>query len=136
MIRIAFASDTQDGLDGIIAQHFGRCPFYTFVDIEDGEIKDWLVVPNPAAEEHSPGQIPKFIAEQGAHIIVAGGMGPRAQEWFLELGVKPFVRVSGRIKDVIPLILKGELESITTPDRECDKKEGNCGENGSHSHHG
>jgi len=132
MIRIAFASETSEGLEGIIAQHFGRCPFYTFVDIEDGMVKDWLVVPNPAADEHSPGQIPQFIAEQGARIIVAGGMGPRAQEWFLKLGVKPFIRVSGKIKDVLPLILKGEIEPITTPDKECDKKEENCEGGGHH----
>ncbi len=126
MIRIAFASETPDGLEGIVAQHFGRCPFYTFVDVEDGEVKDWLVVPNPAAEEHSPGQIPQFIAEQGAQIIVAGGMGPRAQEWFLNLGIKPFIRVSGRIKDLLPLILQGEISPIDSPDSECENKEEGC----------
>lgn len=131
MIRIAFATDTPEGLDGIVAQHFGRCPFYTFVDVENGEVKDWLVVENPAASEHSPGQIPQFVADQGAHIIVAGGMGPRAQEWFLKLGIKPYIRVSGSVKDVLPLIIKGELEPLKTPDKECDKKEGDCG-NGHH----
>jgi predicted Fe-Mo cluster-binding NifX family protein len=131
MIRIAFASDTPEGLEGRIAQHFGRCPYYTFVDVEDGKVKDWLVVPNPAAEEHSPGQIPQFVAEQGAQIIVAGGMGPRAQEWFLKLGVRPFIRVSGKIKEVLPLILKGEIEPITTPEEECGNKEKNCGERSS-----
>ncbi len=125
MIRIAFATENPDGLEGIIAQHFGRCPYYTFVEVEGNEVKDWLVVTNPAAEEHASGQIPKFVAEQGAKAIVAGGMGPKAQEWFLDLGVKPYVHVSGKISDALPLILKEELQPLTTPDKECDKKEKN-----------
>ncbi len=119
MVRIAFATETPDGIRGEIAQHFGRCPYYTFVDVEEGEVKDWLVVTNPAAQEHNPGEIPRFIAEQGATAIVSGGMGPRAQEWFLRLGIKPFVGVKGKIKDALPLILKGELEPIEKPRREC-----------------
>ena len=119
-MRIAFATETPEGLKGRIAQHFGRCPYYTFVDVENGEIKDYLVVENPAANEHSPGQIPQFISEQGASIIVSGGMGPRAQQWFLDLGVKPFVGVYGTIEEVIPLIIKGEISPIEKPE-ECDE---------------
>ncbi len=121
-MRIAFATETPEGLKGKIAQHFGRCPYYTFVDVENGEIRDYLVVENPAANEHSPGQIPQFIAEQGAGIIVSGGMGPRAQQWFLDLGVKPFVGVSGTVEEVITLILKGKISPIEKSG-ECDKKE-------------
>ena len=133
MIKIAFATETPNGLDGIVAQHFGCCPYYTFVDGEKGEVRDWLVVQNPAVDEHSPGQIPQFAAGQGAHIIVAGGTGPWAQEWFIKPGVKPYIRVSGKVNDVLSLILKGELKPIDTPDKECDKTEGDCGND--HHHH-
>jgi len=37
---------------------------------------------------HEPGLYPRLLGEKGADIIIAGGMGPRAQELFNENGVK------------------------------------------------
>lgn len=102
---LAFASDDDKGLDGVLSYHFGRCPYYTFVEIEGNEVKNVTVEPNPAAESHNPGEIPQFIASKKAEVIFAGGMGPRAQEWFTQLGVKPIINAYGRIKDLISQFL-------------------------------
>ncbi len=127
MIRIAFATETPAGLDGEVARHFGRCPYYTFVDVEeDGKVKDYLVVPNPAAEGHGPGEIPRFIAEQGAAIVVSGGMGPKAQEWFLQLGIKPYVGLEGRVRDILPAILSGKVEPLESPGEGCGEGDKDC----------
>lgn len=125
--RIAFATEDSSGLDAKISAHFGRCPFYTFVEVENGKVVEVLSVPNPAIQEHQPGQIPQFIAEQGCDIIVSGGMGPRAQQWFLSLGVKLYVGVRGKIKDVLALILEGKLKPLESIEKQegCKRKD-NC----------
>ncbi|MCD6445854.1 hypothetical protein J7L49_03610, partial [Candidatus Bathyarchaeota archaeon] len=41
--------------------------------------------------------------------ILAGGMGPRAIDWFNRLGVQPITGVSGRVKDVLDDYLAGKL---------------------------
>ncbi len=126
-VKIAFATEDNLGLDAKISAHFGRCPFYTFIEVEEGEIVEVLSVPNPAIQDHQPGQIPQFIAEQGCDIIVSGGMGPRAQEWFLSLGVKPFIGVTGKVKEVLPLIIEGKLKPLENVEKKggCEHK-GDC----------
>jgi len=103
---IAFSSDDNKGLDGVLAYHFGRCPYFTFVEVEDNEVKNIMVEENPYANSHEAGVIPQYIHEKGAEMIVAGGMGPKAQDWFAKLGVKPVVGGYGRIKDLVAEIVK------------------------------
>lgn len=73
---LAFATDDNRGLESMVSYHFGRCPYYTFVEIDGGKVKDVAVEPNPGAEQHAPGVIPEFVAGHGAKVVFAGGMGP------------------------------------------------------------
>ena len=43
-----------------------------------------MITPPP----HEPGLLPRWLAEKGANIIIAGGMGKRAQDLFTEQGIK------------------------------------------------
>ena len=111
---IAFSSDDNRGLDGVLAYHFGRCPYFTFVEVDGEKIKKVTIQENPYVDSHEPGQVPQYIHSQGAEMIVAGGMGPRAQEWFANLGVKPIAGAFGKIRDLIGAIIQGSVE-ISTP---------------------
>jgi len=112
---IAFASDDNRGIDGILAYHFGRCPYFTFVEVVDNDIKNVTVENNPYADSHEPGVVPEYIHSKGAEMIVAGGMGPRAQEWFSQLGVRPVVGGYGRIKDIVEQIIQGPVRVSAVP---------------------
>ena len=112
-MRIAFASEENKGLDSQLAFHFGRCKYYIFVDIEDKKIKNVEVKENQFFENHQPGVVPQFIADEKANVIIAGGMGPRAIDWFKRLGVKPITGVSGKIKDVLNDYLEGKFSEAT-----------------------
>ena len=46
-------------------------------------LKTTMLVPPP----HEPGLLPTWLQEQGADVIIAGGMGSRAQELFLGKGI-------------------------------------------------
>ena len=39
MKRISLVSEDNQGLNGQMSQHFGRCPYYLIVDVEGHEIK-------------------------------------------------------------------------------------------------
>ena len=98
-----------------VSAHFGRCPSYTIVDIEDGKVIKKEVVDNPG---HMPGAIPQFLHEKGVECIIAGGMGMRAVGFFDEFGIKPIVGVQGSIDEVIEKLTKNELkdgESLCSP---------------------
>lgn len=107
-MKIAFASEEGKGLESTLAYHFGRCPYYVFVEVEDGGIKSVETKANPYFNAHVPGVVPRFIAKEGAKIIFAGGMGPRAIDWFRRLGIQPITGVSGKVGDVLNDYLSGK----------------------------
>lgn len=109
--KIAVASEDHMGLNSQVSAHFGRCPYYTLVEIEDDKIKQVTNVENPYYISHGqPGLAPNFIKQQGAQVIIAGGMGPRAIEFFNELGIETATGAIGRTADVVNSYLEGNLQ--------------------------
>lgn len=100
-MRIAIATD-----EGFVAAHFGKCPLYTIVDINDGKIKYTEIMENPG---HEPGLLPKLLHNKGVQYVIAGGMGPRAIGFFNDFGIKTLIGVSGKVEDVISEFIKGTL---------------------------
>ena len=80
VVRIAISTDGD-----LVSPHFGRCPSFTLVDIEDGQITKKEVISNPG---HQPGFIPQFLHQNGVSCIIAGGMGMRATGFFTEYGIR------------------------------------------------
>jgi len=101
-LRIAISTDSV-----FVSEHFGRCPSFTIVDIEDGRVANTKVLENPG---HQPGAIPQFLHQKGVNCIVAGSMGLRARGFFDETGIQAFLGVTGKVQDVIGALLNGTLE--------------------------
>jgi len=89
-----------------VAAHFGRCPEYTIVDIENGAIIRTEVKANPG---HNPGAIPQFLHQQGVAVIVAGGMGMNAQQFFAEYDIQTIIGVTGGVADAAAQLAAGTL---------------------------
>jgi ATP-binding protein involved in chromosome partitioning len=70
---------------GKLCSHFGHCDQFALVETRDGEIKGKTMHTPPP---HEPGVLPKWLHEMGANVIIAGGMGSRAQQLFSENGIK------------------------------------------------
>ncbi|MEA3493011.1 MAG: NifB/NifX family molybdenum-iron cluster-binding protein [Candidatus Margulisiibacteriota bacterium] len=101
-MKIAISTD-----NGMLSAHFGRCPEFTIIEIEDNKLKNRSVIPNPG---HHPGFLPKFLHENGVSCIIAGGMGHRAQDLFTEQGIKTILGVDGSIEDIIKETVAGTLK--------------------------
>ena len=109
-MKIAISTD-----EGQVSAHFGRCPEFTILDIEGDKLINKEVLANPG---HQPGFLPQFLHEKGVACIVAGGMGPHAQQLFAEKDIKTIVGVSASIEQVINDLLAGTLnggESLCKP---------------------
>lgn len=100
-MKVAISTDND-----YVSAHFGRCPFFTIIDIENGKIVKQEVIDNPG---HQPGLIPKFLNEKGVQCIVAGGMGMRATGFFQEFGIETIVGIQGPISDVVNKLEQGAL---------------------------
>ena len=91
-----------------VAGHFGHCENFIFFDAEGQEITAENSVPNPG---HRPGFLPNFLADNGAEVIIAGGMGGGAVDIFNERGVEVIVGAQGDARTAVESYLKGELKT-------------------------
>ncbi len=75
--------------DGKLATHFGHCEQFAFLDVnlEERSIQGRSDLTAPT---HEPGLLPRWLAEQGAEVIIAGGMGQRAIDLFVRNGIKVY----------------------------------------------
>jgi len=109
-MRVAISTEGDN-----VSAHFGRCPVFTIVDIEDGKVSNKEQIDNPG---HHPGFLPKFLHDKGVICIIAGGMGQNAVQLFEQEGIQHIVGVNGLIDDVIGRIVDGTLaggESLCKP---------------------
>ncbi len=113
-MRICFTADDSNGLESVMSYHFGHCSHYVIVDVEGSEVKDVKTIENPFADEHNPGELPAFMKENGVDVIITGGMGPRAQQYFTDYGIKPVTGAYGKVKDVLEEYLGEKLTFSTS----------------------
>jgi predicted Fe-Mo cluster-binding NifX family protein len=103
--------------DAKVAAHFGHCSHFALFDVDEATktIVKKEVIPSPG---HQPGVLPSWLAEQGVSIVIASGMGSRAQALFSEHRIKVVVGVCGDDPQKAVLdYIKGEL---ATGDNICD----------------
>ena len=116
-MRIAISVETKNELDSIVAHHFGRCPYFAFVDVDERDIKSVELVDNPFYAGHQPGQVPGFINQQKADVMLSGGMGGRAIQFFQQYGIQAATGATGTVRTALESYLGGEL-SGAAPCRE------------------
>ncbi len=102
-MKIAISTD-----NGNVSEHFGRCPQFTIADIEDGKVTKKEVIENPGHD--SVGSLPKFFHDMSVTVMIAGGAGFRAQEFFKEFNIDMILGVSGSVDETIEKYAKGKLE--------------------------
>ena len=91
-----------------VSPHFGRCPTYSVVKVENGKVIERMELQNPG---HRTGFIPKYLSEKGIDVIISGGMGHRAIGFFQEFGIETVLGVQGKVEDIVDMIIKGSLKS-------------------------
>jgi len=114
---------------GRLSEHFGHCEQFALIDadLESKHIvSQTRVVPPP----HEPGVLPRWLHEQGAKVIIAGGMGRRALDLFIQNDIAVHTGIAGATpEELAHAFLTGALGD-TTPT--CGHGRGE----GHHHHHG
>jgi len=96
-----------------LCMHFGHCERFDIFDVnpETGEIISKEMFNPPP---HTPGLYPRLLNGKGADVIIAGGMGARAQELFNQNGIKVITGASpesGTPEDIVRLYLSDALQT-------------------------
>jgi predicted Fe-Mo cluster-binding NifX family protein len=102
-MKVAIATD-----QSYVSAHFGRCPSYTIYEVVDGKVQQKEEIDNPG---HQPGFLPRYLSEKGVNVIIAGGMGPRAQGLFEQNHITTVIGVQGPVDEIITKFINQELEA-------------------------
>jgi predicted Fe-Mo cluster-binding NifX family protein len=111
--RIAIPSNGEGGLKGTRAGHFGHCDVFTFVDVENGKIKEISTIQN---QEHVQGgcMVPvNLLAGYEVNALVVGGIGMRPLMGFKQVGIDVYYDASRpEIRPVVEDLIAGKLPMI------------------------
>jgi len=102
---------------GKLSLHFGHCDQFAIFDVDDN-IKKVINRKDATPPAHEPGVLPRWLHENNVSVIIAGGMGQRAQQLLAQNGIKVIVGASdGSLEELVSAYLENTLE---TGDNICD----------------
>lgn len=99
-MKIVIPTDGKKGLRDNVAEHFGRCNTYTFLD-EKGKILE--IIDNTS--EHMGGSVlpPELMKNHGADILLCRELGPRALNLCKQLEIDVYVHRAKTVKEIYEL---------------------------------
>jgi len=96
---------------GKLSLHFGHCEQFAIIDVDSGSkniLSQELVEPPP----HEPGVLPKWLSGLHVELIIAGGMGQRAQQLFAQNNIDVVVGApDNEAQELVSQYLAGQLQS-------------------------
>ena len=102
-MKIVIPTNGRKGIEDTVAEHFGRCQTYTFLD-EKGKVVE--IIDNTSEHMGGTGLPPELMKKHGANILLCGDLGPRAINLCKELGIDVYVCQTKTVKDIYKLFPK------------------------------
>lgn len=103
--------------NGCLCTHFGHCAEFAVYDV-DLAARTTRAKALHRPPPHEPGVLPRWLHEQGANVIIAGGMGQRAQQLLAQNGIQVVLGAPhGPVDEVVSAYLRGKLQAGVNP---CD----------------
>ncbi|MDD2525161.1 MAG: NifB/NifX family molybdenum-iron cluster-binding protein [Bacteroidales bacterium] len=94
---------------GRLCTHFGHCKFFYIASVNEKSVISEEIIKPP---KHEPGLYPAWVSEKGATIVIAGGMGEKAQELFRKENIELFIGAEFKDpKDLVIDFLTGNLKT-------------------------
>jgi predicted Fe-Mo cluster-binding NifX family protein len=72
--------------NGTLSEHFGHCEQFAIFDI-DSDAKNITGQQMLAPPPHEPGLLPDWLSQLAVQVVIAGGMGRRAQQLFKQSNI-------------------------------------------------
>ena len=112
-IRIAVSVEDLPQGKAVVADHFGRCSKILIYEVnEEKKVVKEEVYYNPLQSGHGGAcELPAYVKEYNANVIIAGGMGRKAVMQFNQFGIQVITAPGADILDALYGYLKGDLNS-------------------------
>ncbi|MDP8244869.1 MAG: NifB/NifX family molybdenum-iron cluster-binding protein [Candidatus Hinthialibacter antarcticus] len=94
-----------------LAAHFGHCEHFALLEVDSsaGQVTSkTLVTPPP----HEPGVLPLWLHQQGADVIICGGMGIKAKQLFDQYSIRVVIGAPEELPEALAKqFLEGSLQT-------------------------
>jgi len=91
-MKIAVPTNGNKGLEETVADHFGRCATYTFLN-EDGRVTGTI----KGGHEQLP---PQLLKQHGADLVLCKSLGSKAIDLCNKLGIQVYVIPANTVKEI------------------------------------
>ena len=99
-----------------LSLHFGHCDQFAIFEVDDSQ--QVVSKNNETPPAHAPGILPQWLGGMCVNVIIAGGMGQRAQQLFAQNGIEVVIGAQANTpEELVSAYLKG---SLVTGDNICD----------------
>lgn len=112
-MRIVIPTNNEKGLDEKVAEHFGRCLTYTFLN-EKGEVIE--VINNTSEHMDGKGLPPELMKKNGADVLLCKDFGPRALALCNQLGIDVYVSQAESVREIFEMWKNNKIKKAGAED--------------------
>lgn len=89
-----------------VFQHFGKCPVFTVVTVENGEVRGETSL---EVGQNGHAALTGFLKNAGVETVICGGIGDGAKQMLSSAGIRLISGITGSIDDAVNAYLAGSL---------------------------
>jgi len=112
-MKVAFPTMGNKGLNDEIAEHFGRAPTYTIIDLETNDVK---VIPNTSEHMGGIGYPPELLAGEKVDVLICSGIGRKALSMFQGYKIKVYIAGLKNVNMALQDFLDGKIKEACIDD--------------------
>jgi len=113
--RIVIPTENTSGLEANLAQHFGRAPYYTVVDLDEGhKIVGVRTEVNKGEHVGGSGHPHEHLLALKPNIFVVQGMGPGCLSSLQDAGITVLKASGTTVKEITEQFKEGKLSTLTS----------------------
>jgi predicted Fe-Mo cluster-binding NifX family protein len=112
-MKIVIPTNNKKGLEDTVAEHFGRCLTYTFLN-EKGEVVE--IMDNTSEHMGGKGLPPELMKKHGADILLCKDLGPRALDLCSQLGIDVYVNQVETVKEIFEMWKNNKIKKAGAED--------------------
>ncbi len=112
-IRLAIPADTDAGLEAQRSGHFGKCAYYTLIDIKDQQVQQVVAMKNGGHIQGGCSVPVILLSANHVNKLIVAGIGGRPLQGFRETGIEVYAGSGETVQETIDLFLNDQLAPIS-----------------------
>jgi len=110
-MKVVIPTNNKKGLEDIVADHFGRCNTYTFLN-DKGDVVETII--NESGHADGTELPPELIKKHGADILLCKELGPRALNLCKQLGIDVYVNKAETVREIFEMWKNNKIRKASS----------------------